>query len=239
MDQGVLSSARPLQAAQAVTPVYPSYVDLDPFIDVARLRALDGFVRDRVRARVAAPNDLKFYTGPFLRDPSAQAVPGPKIVHLTQSSDPHDYYNLDQAECWTPSAAAREFAPLMEFIATLPFAATGRMLIIYDEWGRAVSAHRDHDSTELCHEFIWFRTSLDKPFYVLDPATEERRYIASHAAWFDTVNQFHGADATGRLAISIRVDGTFDDDFRSRIPFPATGRAAAPACWAGAAQAEA
>jgi hypothetical protein len=33
--------------------------------------------------------------------------------------------------------------------------------------------------------------------------------VASHAAWFDTVNQFHGADATGELAWSIRVDGVF------------------------------
>jgi hypothetical protein len=33
----------------------------------------------------------------------------------------------------------------MAFIETLPFKARGRMLIIYDQQGRAVTAHRDHD----------------------------------------------------------------------------------------------
>ncbi len=32
--------------------LYPSYVDLDPFIDVARLRALDRDLRKRLQQRV-------------------------------------------------------------------------------------------------------------------------------------------------------------------------------------------
>jgi hypothetical protein len=120
----------------------------------------------------------------------------------------------------------------MEFIATLPFKATARMLIMYDEGGRAVSAHRDHDSADLCHEFIWFRTNLDKPFYMLDPSTGRRLNVAGHSAWFDTVNQFHGADATGALSFSIRVDGVFSDEFRAGIPFPEINRSSAPSVWA-------
>lgn len=88
----------------------------------------------------------------------------------------------------------------MSFIATLPFEATGRIIIMYDDSGRAVSAHRDHDSVDLCPEFLWFRTNLEKPFYMLNPTTGEKRYVASHAAWFDTVYQYHGADATGALS---------------------------------------
>ncbi len=212
---------------------YPSYVSLDEFIDLERLRSLDHIVLEGVRRRIDGPNDLKFYTGPFVHDPAAATVPGPRMVHLSRSVAPDDYYNLDRPECWEPTEAAREFAPLMEFIATLPFAATGRMLIIYDQSGRAVSAHRDHDSADLCHEFIWFRTNLDKPFFMLDPIGNEKVYVRSHAAWFDTVNQYHGADANGRLSVSIRVDGIFDDEFRRQIPFPRSGRAAAPALWAG------
>jgi hypothetical protein len=121
----------------------------------------------------------------------------------------------------------------MDFIETLPFKAKGRMIIMYDESGRAVTAHRDHDSPELCHEFIWFRTNFSKPFYMLDPETGERSYVRSHAAWFDTVNQYHGADASGGgLSFSIRVDGVFSDEFRSRIPFPKENRSAAAALWA-------
>ena len=97
-----------------------------------------------------------------------------------------------------------------------------------------MTAHKDHDSEDLCHEFIWFRTNLEKPFYMLDPETGERLYVQSHSAWFDTVNQFHGADATGALSFSIRVDGIFSDEFRAQIPFPMRDRAAAPALWAAA-----
>jgi hypothetical protein len=211
-------------------PIYPSYVDLDPFIDTARLKALDACLKARLERRRA--DDLAFYTGPFLLDGQAPHLPGSKLVYLSRSSEPENYYDLDRTDLWLPSAEAQEFAELMDFIETLPFKAKGRMIVMYDWGGRAVSAHRDHDSGELCHEFVWFRTNLDKPFYMLDPESGERRYVRSHAAWFDTVNQFHGADATGAPSFSIRVDGVFDDDFRSRIPFPASNRASAPALWA-------
>lgn len=211
---------------------YPSYKNLDPFIDVDRLIGLDAFITDRLRARLAAAGDRQFYTGPFLLDAEAPVRPGSRMVALSRSRAPENYYNLDRAELWEPTEEAEEFAPLMEFIATLPFAATARILIMYDGSGRAVSAHKDHDSPELCHEFIWFRTNLGKPFYMLDPKTGERLTVAGHAAWFDTVNQFHGADATGELSFSVRVDGRFSDELRKRIPFPETNRAAAPSLWA-------
>ncbi len=108
------------------------------------------------------------------------------------------------------------------------------MLIMYDPLGRAVTAHRDHDSEDLCHEFFWFRTNFDKPFYLLNPGSGEKSYVAGYSAWFDTVNQFHGADATGELAWSIRVDGRFSDAFRAMIP-NADGRSSMRAAlWASA-----
>jgi hypothetical protein len=211
---------------------YPSYKALDPFIDVDRLVGLDALIIDRLRARLAAVGDRQFYTGPFLLDAGAPVRPGSRMVALSRARAPENYYDLDRADLWEPTEEAQEFAPLMDFIATLPFAATARMLIMYDGEGRAVSAHKDHDSPELCHEFIWFRTNLRKPFYMLDPGTGERLDVAGHAAWFDTVNQFHGADPTGELSFSIRVDGRFSDAFREQIPFPETNRAAAPSLWA-------
>jgi hypothetical protein len=213
---------------------YPSYMDLDQFIDVQRLRSLDAYVRERIERRLQAARDRQFYTGPFLLDGVAPDRPGSRMIELTRSIRDEDYYDLDRAELWKPSEAAAGFQDLMEFIATLPFKATARMLIMYDESGRAVSAHRDHDSAELCHEFIWFRTNLDKPFYMLDPGSGERLDVAGHSAWFDTVNQYHGADETGALSFSIRVDGVFSDQFRARIPFPKLNRSSAPSVWATA-----
>jgi hypothetical protein len=211
--------------------LYPSYKDLDPYIDVARLRSLDSYIRERLERRLADARDLAFYTGPFLLEGAGSALPGSRLVYLSRSKAEENYYDLDRTELWEESEEAAEFSELMDFIATLPFKARGRMIIMYDDSGRAVTAHRDHASPELCHEFIWFRTSFQKPFYMLNPETGEKLYVASHAAWFDTVNQYHGADSSGGLSFSIRVDGVFTDEFRSRIPFPRENRAAAPALW--------
>ncbi len=213
-------------------PLYPSYVDLDPMIDVQRLRALDGYIRERLERRLSAQRDLAFYTGPFVLNAEAETLPGSRMVYLARSDGPDDYYDLDRCQRWNASEEAEEFAELMDFIATLPFAATARMLIMYDPEGRAVTAHRDHDSIDLCHEFIWMRTNCDKPFYVLNPETGEKSYIAGHAAWFDTVNQYHGADPTGELAWSIRIDGRFTDEFRNLMPDAADNPASRPALWA-------
>jgi len=215
-------------------PAYPCYKNLDPFIDVEWLRSLDAFIVEKIEQRLEAARDRQFYTGPFLLDDRKPRLPGSKMVYLSEARGEDDYYRLDDPGFWRPSAEADDFAPLMEFIGTLPFETTGRMLIMYDPAGAAVSAHRDHDSQDLCHEFIWFRTNLEKPFYMLDERSGEKLYVTSHSAWFDTVNQFHGADANGRLSISIRVDGKFTDEFRKLIPYPAAGRSAAAALWASA-----
>jgi hypothetical protein len=213
---------------------YPSYKDLDPFIDVSRLVALDGFITERLLERLASAQDRQFFTGPFLLEGNAPKRPGSLMIELSRSREPENYYDLDRTDLWEPTPDAAAFAPLVEFIATLPFSATGRMLIMYDPHGRAVSAHKDHDSAELCHEFIWLRTNLSKPFYMLDPKTGKRAYVSGYAAWFDTVNQFHGADATGEMSFSIRVDGVFNDAIRSRVPFSNENPAATPSIWASA-----
>jgi len=211
---------------------YPCYKSLDAFIDTERLRSLDAYIRERLERRLSAAEDLAFYTGPFTIEADAPVLPGSRLVYLSRSKQDENYYDLDRPDLWETGEDAAEFSELMDFIATLPFKATGRMIIMYDGSGRAVPAHRDHDSADLCHEYIWFRTNFAKPFYMLNPESGEKLYVSSHSAWFDTVNQFHGADASSGLTFSIRVDGVFTDEFRSRIPFPETGTAAAPALWA-------
>jgi hypothetical protein len=67
---------------------------------------------------------------------------------------------------------------------------------------------------------------------VLNEKTNEKLYVRSYSAWFDTVNQFHGTDAAPGLCFSIRVDGVFSDALRERIPDPGRNRASTPAFWA-------
>jgi hypothetical protein len=159
--------------------------------------------------------------------------PGSRIVWLTeQIGTNHDYFNLDRPEFWKETEAAQEFSEVMAFVRTLPFQSTGRIMIMYDLNGKAVTAHRDHPKTEVCNEFIWFRLNPIKPLYMMDSTTGERKYVEGHSAWFDTVNQFHGVDAAEGLSISLRVDGTFTDELRARIPTPKQNPASTPSLWA-------
>ncbi len=211
----------------------PSYVDMDRFIDVARLKALDGFLAERIEEHIRSEQD-SFFLNQHRLEPDAPYAPGVREIWLTRTvpGTPYDYLDLDKPALWEPTEAATEFAPLMDFIRALPFAALGRALIIYDNGGNSVPAHRDHVDPDLCHEFIWMRTRFNKRFYMLNPNSGEKHYVASHSAWFDSVNQFHGADGAADLSFSIRIDGIFSDELRKQIPALDEARAAIPAVWA-------
>jgi hypothetical protein len=211
---------------------YPSYKSFDEFLDIPRLKSLDAYISERIARRLNVRRDDEFYTGPHRLDEAAPERPGTRMIYLAESSAPDRYFDLDKPELWHPTEAAEEFAHLTEFISTLPFESTGRILIMYDDVPRPGPAHRDHEEADVCHEFIWFRTSRRKPFYMLNHHTGEKLYVDSYSAWFDTVNQYHGTDAYQGLAFSVRVDGTFTDKFRARIPVPITNKASSPALWA-------
>jgi hypothetical protein len=211
---------------------YPSYRSIDEFIDVERLRSLDGYMKQKIRRYMLDREEPKFYTGPYCLDGSVSNRPGTRMIYLAESDQPDSYFDLDRTDVWHPSSAAGEFVLLMDFIATLPLSATGRMLIMYDDVAREVPAHRDHVDADVLHEFIWFRTNLCKPFYMLNCVTREKMYVSSYSAWFDTVNQFHGCDGCDGLSFSVRVDGKFTEEFSSMIPKPAFNAASTPSYWA-------
>jgi hypothetical protein len=212
---------------------YPCYMPFDEFIDIERLKSLDTYVKERIERRLRGSGDAKFHTGSLTLGADAAKLPGSRIIFLTQNKrTTFNYFDVDKSELWEPTADAAEFSDLMEFIATLPFKRTARMIIMYDATGHAVTAHRDHPRIGLLHEFIWFRTNLTKPFYMLNHKTAERRYVTSYSTWFDTCNQFHGVDAKPGLSVSIRVDGTFSDELRAMIPVPPYNAASTPALWA-------
>ena len=202
-------------------------------IDVERLKSLDTYIEERILRYIEAGTGTYFQNEHPL-EKTAAYEPGVREIWLSQNKTgvAYDYLNLDDPDAWEPSPDADDFPLLMYFLANLPFKATGRILIIYDDAGHAVPAHRDHLNPELCHEFVWLRTNRRKPFFMLNEKTGERRYVESYSAWFDTVNQFHGTDPAPGLSFSIRVDGVFTDEFRARIPTPQVNPASRPALWA-------
>jgi hypothetical protein len=211
---------------------YPSYKSFDEFIDVERLRSLDGYIRQRIKRHLLGREERKFYTGPYRLNGTTADRPGSRMIYLACSDLPDSYFDLDRTDVWKRGECADDFPLLMDFIETLPFESTGRMLIMFDDAPREVPAHRDHIETDICHEFVWFRTNLSKPFYMLNHQTGEKQHVTSYSAWFDSVNQFHGSDAVDGLTFSVRVDGRFTDEFREKIPKPPFNAASTPSYWA-------
>lgn len=210
---------------------------MDKYIDVDRLLGLDSYLRTRIEDHATKSQD-SFFLNQYRLDESSPYEPGVREIWLTRSvpGTPYEYLDLDRAGLWEFTEAADEFPELVDFFGTLPFKSTGRILLIYDDGGREVPAHQDHQLTDVCHDFIWLRTNRSKPFYLLDQRTGKKEYVESYSAWFDTVNQYHGSDRADGLAFSFRVDGHFTDEFRAQIPKPEYNAASTPALWASLAR---
>lgn len=213
---------------------YPCYKSFDEFIDIARLRSLDSYITERINNHIKTQQE-DYFLNLYRLEKDSPYQPGVREIWLssTKTGLSLDYLDrVDQTEAWELTESAEEFSELMDFIETLPFKEKGRMLIIYDDAGKIVPAHRDHLETEVCNEFVWFRTNMRKPFYMLNPQTNEKRYVSSYSAWFDSVNQYHGCDGANGLSFSMRVDGIFTDEFRELIPKPQFNASSTPALWA-------
>ena len=220
-------------ASMGSISLYPSYKSLDAFIDVTRLRSLDSYLTHRIRKHIVENAD-DFFVNQHTLEKDALYKPGIREIWLkrTLPGTPYDYLDINRTELWQLTEDAAEFTLLIDFIATLPFESTGRILLIYDDGGHRVPAHRDHEETDICHDFIWFRTNLRKPLYLLNQNTGEKLYVKGYSAWFDTVNQYHGSDAVEGLNFSFRVDGRFTEEFRRKIPYSAANAASTPSVWA-------
>lgn len=210
---------------------YPAYKSLDAWLDLERLRSLDGFLREAILEHARSGPTAMFDAGTTTMRAFGKRREGGRVINLSVKEGA-DYFDLDKPEAWRPAPHAGRFAPLMDFLATLPFRATSRMLILYDERGRGITPHRDHSFPQLLHEFVWLRTNFDKSLYFLDREGKRRVDVSGHSAWFDTVNQFHAGDEHDGLTFSIRVDGVFDDAFRAQMPTPSTNLASTPSLWA-------
>ncbi len=209
---------------------YPNYKSFDEFIDVAQLKSLDQYLAERLKARLST-QDTDFYTS-LTQKPFGKRTPGSKTINLTRAKQAYYYKDVNNPDLWEIGEEAEEFPLLLDFVRTLPFKRTARIVIMYDFFGNAITAHRDHALKDLCHEFIWFRSNLKKPFYLLNPWTNEKAYVQSYSAWFDTVNQLHGADKHEGPSFTMRVDGIFSDELRKQITVPAYNLASTASLWA-------
>src|SRR5687768_10958161 len=141
----VRSQAASVRTCAGPEIVYPCYKSFDQIIDVETLKALDAELADCIR-RYASRVRPNYFLNEHRLDAQSPHQPGVREIWLSRTKPgvAYDYLDLDKPELWERTRDARDFASLMDFIETLPFKATGRMLIIYDDAGNVVPAHRDH-----------------------------------------------------------------------------------------------
>lgn len=216
---------------------YPSYKSMDEFIDCSYLTSIDNEIKQGIQkyikyiSQINHTWDDRFYSGPFKLNIFKPHKSSPRYIPLTLHNGNYTYFDLDNSQRWVASEYCNFFPSLMKFINTLPFKETARIMIIFDVGQRGVTPHRDHDRSDICHQFIWFRSNLDKKLFVYCPKSKVRKYISSYSAWFDTVNQYHGESPIDTLTFSIRVDGIFNESLLARIPSPSLNLASTPSYW--------
>lgn len=216
---------------------YPRYKSMDEFIDCERLASIDHEIRRGIQEYIEYTETLvnhqdKFRSGCMKLKFFSRSKRSARNIELTKQIKDYDYMNLNQSALYQKTPHCRFFPSLMAFIEDLPFKETARILIIFDTGTDGSTPHRDHSAQEICHEFIWFRSNLDKQFFVFCPKTRQKKHIHSYSAWFDTVNQYHGETPINKLSFSIRVDGVFNDALNRKIPRPPFNQACTAAYWA-------
>jgi hypothetical protein len=97
------------------------------------------------------------------------------------------------------------------------FQCYGRVNFFINHPGSYQIPHTDPDdpTKDSPDEFIWINFSPDrKKFYVLDD-DNQKIYVPGYINWFNTKN-LHGGDTVEYSCYSLRIDGIFTEEFRSK-----------------------
>jgi hypothetical protein len=133
---------------------------------------------------------------------------------------PHDPFGLQGV---TDTPYTKYFPELLRFVDELPiFEARSRVNFFISPPNAGGEIHRDYHRDfpgppQLPH-FVWLQMEK-KPFFLFDPEKSEKRYIDSHAVWFNS-NQHHGTDPVDYFTWSVRIDGKFTDEVAKRAGVP-------------------
>lgn len=105
-----------------------------------------------------------------------------------------------------------------QLIKALPFRSLGRAVIYGSHPGAKVPPHRDWEyQTELVHQ-ININPGGYRPVYVYDNLSKEKIYLNKDClAYILNTLDVHGVDAISRFTYTLRVDGTFTEEFVEQL----------------------
>jgi len=109
------------------------------------------------------------------------------------------------------------FPTLIEWIYKLPFKEIGRIVFFLHEHDCKILTHRD--GTKIIphkNEFLWINPCGVKDFFIYDEIADVEHPVTAKAAFFNDLDM-HGGHPNSKMTWSLRVDGTFTDEFRTQL----------------------
>ena len=137
------------------------------------------------------------------------------FLKLMGGSQPFSTLVLWEKGYWTENA--KLFPELVEWSKCLPFKTIKKVVFYIVESMNPTVIHADkHTPDDQFHksEFLWFKITPEKSFFIYDTDTNKKINITSTSCFFNE-RDYHGADAINHLAVSMKIWGTFSDKFRS------------------------
>ena len=76
-----------------------------------------------------------------------------------------------------------------------------------------IDPNTSDEPKDFVREFIHVKTDTDRPFYIIDPNTNERVFMNTRVAyWNESI--WHGGLPVQKPTYTLRINGTFTDDFK-------------------------
>lgn len=111
------------------------------------------------------------------------------------------------------------FPQTVAFIRSLPFRSIGRCSLLGLEANDHGTVHRDNyelvDNPPV-NDFISFCPAGNKDLFLWDEDAQRKYFVPGQVHTFNDMN-YHGVEARPEFRYSIRVDGTFTNEFQARI----------------------
>jgi hypothetical protein len=136
------------------------------------------------------------------------------FLKLMGGSQPFSTLVLFEKNEWTTNSLL--FPELVEWSKELPFSNIKKIVFYVVESMNPTVIHADKNlKDDKFHksEFLWFKITPEKSFFIYDETSNTKINITSTSCFFNE-RDFHGADAINHLAVSMKIWGTFSDEFR-------------------------
>lgn len=98
---------------------------------------------------------------------------------------------------------------------------------VFTEYGRILFFIHEHDCKLLLHrdgpryfphhnEFLWLNPMMTKKFFIYDEDSTTKHLVETPAAFFNDLDM-HGGEISESMTWSLRIDGVFSEEFRSKL----------------------